>query len=157
VFDNIGGRIFLEQPARKDAAPALGLGRPWRALIDQKLHERALVGIGFPWRGLFTGAQADNDLAEPDCLAGLQFDIARLAVALVEKTEHRHALRHRCANLLALGRDDLVIGRLRLARFFGGKWLLLAATKHVASGKRKRDRGQQQQPGPHAASGLHAS
>jgi hypothetical protein len=157
VFDDIGRRIFLEQPARENRTPAFCIRRAGRPFVDEQLHERALVGVSFPRRGFLAGAQADDDFAEADGFARFQLDIAGLAVALVQEAEHSNAFRHRRTDLFSLGRYNFVIGRLGLARLFRRKFGFVAATQHVASTQR-RQKWQQQQAARqlHAASGLHA-
>jgi hypothetical protein len=158
MLDYIRGGIFLEQPTGENAAPAFGLGRTGRAFIDQQLDESALVGIVFPRCGFLARPQSNNDLAEADRFTGFQFDIAGLAIAFVEQTQDRDAFGHRRSECIALARNDLVIGRLCLARFFRGEFVFLVAAQHIACAQRCQQ-GQQQQAACqfHAASGLHAS
>ncbi|AHE53071.1 hypothetical protein NX02_06705 [Sphingomonas sanxanigenens DSM 19645 = NX02] len=63
--------------------------------MDVELDEGAGQLLGLPRRGLLARAQADHRIADPHCLARLELDLARQAVALVEEADHRLALRHR--------------------------------------------------------------
>lgn len=65
--------------------------------VDVELDERAGQRVLLPRRGLFAGAQADDDIAQPHRLAGAQRHFAALAITLVEQAHHRHALGHRRA------------------------------------------------------------
>jgi len=67
------------------------------------LHERAGQVLLFPRRGALAGAQADDHVADAHRLAGLQRHVARLAVALVEQTEHGAPLRHRRRAIRRIG------------------------------------------------------
>jgi hypothetical protein len=155
MFEHIGRRIFLEQPAGKDPAPAFAVIGPRRALVNRHADKSALIGIGFPRGGAFTGADEQRHFAKANRFAGFQFKIAGLAVAFVEQANHRDPLCHWRAGLVvyrrsrASGRSFVFCSRALLGR--------LIASLLVASGKRQR-RGQQQgQPlCHHAASGLHA-
>jgi hypothetical protein len=88
-LDDVERRTFLVQPARKGPLPG-----PVE-LLDVELDERTGIMVLLPWRGLFAGAQADNHIPDPRCLAGLERHLAGSAVPLVEQADHRDALRHR--------------------------------------------------------------
>jgi len=89
VLDHIQAWTFLVKPAGKRPGPFA------TALLDIKLNKSTGIALLLPRRGLFTGAQADDDIADPHCLPWLQGQIARCAIALVEQADHRHALCHR--------------------------------------------------------------
>jgi len=89
MFDDIALGSFLEQPARKDARHlAFAIG-------DENAHERPGFGRRFPRRRGFAGAQLNDDVADAARLSGLEFEIPRQSVALVEQAEHRNPLCHR--------------------------------------------------------------
>jgi len=89
VLHHVQARPFLEQPAGEDAPP-LRIG-----LANVHLHEGAGILLGFPGRGALAGAQADDHVADARRLAGLEVDVLRRAVALVEDAEHRLTVLHR--------------------------------------------------------------
>jgi hypothetical protein len=72
--------------------------------------------VSFPGRGLVAGAQAHDHIADPHRLAGLQLELAGLAIALVEQAEHRDAVLHRrrrgVVHRLAVAPDGDHVGRL---------------------------------------------
>jgi hypothetical protein len=58
------------------------------------LDESACQLLYFPGRGGFTGAEADDNIADAHGLPGFQRQVARDAVALVEEAKDRDPLRH---------------------------------------------------------------
>jgi hypothetical protein len=89
VLDDVERRPLVEQPPREHAPPApVGLDH-----ID--LDEGAGILLDFPRRGLLARLQPHDDVADPCRLAGLEPDLARIAVALVEQAEHGDAVAHR--------------------------------------------------------------
>jgi len=158
VLDNVQRRPFLVEPARKDPLPALV------ELRDIELHKGAGIMFLLPGRGLLAGAQADDHIADPRRLAGLERDIAGDAVALVEQAEHRDALRHRGCTLRRIdagrqiNRDDIGRGRLLIERGMRG-WLGAGRFALLAAGagrEQRRDRRATHQSPDHA-SGTQAS
>ncbi|KTT69671.1 hypothetical protein NS334_14265 [Sphingomonas endophytica] len=85
-----------------------------------QLHEGAGQRFRLPRRGPFAGAQPDDRIVDPHRLSGLQRDVARDAVALVEQPDDRDALRHR--------------GRSGVDR------TVLAVDTHLVAGQRARGR-----------------
>ncbi|KQS49227.1 hypothetical protein ASG20_09280 [Sphingomonas sp. Leaf198] len=61
----------------------------------QHLDERAGQLLLLPRRGLFAGAQPQHHIAHPRRLTGLQRNVVRFAISLVQDADHRNALRHR--------------------------------------------------------------
>jgi len=112
------------------------------------LDESASQLLGLPGRGRLAGAQPDDHIL-PSCrLAGMQRNILDDAVALVEDSDDRHALRHRRDAALAIRRRGGLPG--------GRQWGIGFRLALTASGERKRD--QQWCPKrPHAYSGIQGS
>jgi hypothetical protein len=154
VLGNIGGRIFFEQPARKNLRPAFGIIGARRTLAYDHLHKGAFILIGFPRRGALTGTDAQHHLAKAHRFAGLQLKIAGLAVAFVKQADHRHPLGHWRARLFTHLSDRSISagGSLRLNLGFGF-WHLAAASRQQ---QRRADHQAGEEPF-HARSGLHAS
>jgi hypothetical protein len=71
-----------------------------------ELDEGARQLLYLPGRAGLAGAQADDDVADPHRLAGLERQIAGEAVALVEQAQNRDPLRHR-SRARHLGGDGL--------------------------------------------------
>jgi hypothetical protein len=63
--------------------------------MNIELHERAGQRVLLPWRGFLAGAQANDGVADPHCLAGAKRQFAAFAVALVEQADNGDPLRHR--------------------------------------------------------------
>lgn len=55
--------------------------------------------LGFPRSGLFAGAQPDDNLADPNRLAGLQRQITTNAVSFVQKAQNGYTFLHWCRAL----------------------------------------------------------
>jgi hypothetical protein len=143
VFDDVERRAFLVQPAREDASPA-----PVGAL-DVELDERAGQPLDLPRRGRVAGAQADYGVLGADRLAWLEREIADNPVALVEKGDHRHPLRHR-GYPFGRGRRHRHIDCHRLAR-------LGFVRTTVAGGSGEAERSKSKKTGAdHAWSGRQA-
>lgn len=82
---------LLEQPAGKNASPL------FVRLFHLNLHKAAGEMFLLPWRGLLARLEPEHDLAKPRRFSGLQRNVTRHAIALVQQPKHRHALRHgRC-------------------------------------------------------------
>jgi hypothetical protein len=113
MLDDVERRRFLVQPAGEDALPAL-LG-----VAHVELDEGAGQRLDFPRRAGLAGAQPDDDVAHPHRLAGLQAEVARQAVALVEQAQHRDPLRHRRRPGGQGGHRLGNVDRARLARILG--------------------------------------
>jgi hypothetical protein len=156
MFQNIGSRVFLEQPARKNPAPAFGVIGPRGPLPHGHADKGALIGIGFPWRRPLARAHKQSDFTKTHRFAGFQLKIARLAIAFVEEADDRNALGHRRSGLFALNRGQISrrssFCRSSLSRFGGGFFGLLVTGSQ--SQRRAKQKGYTRSP--HAASGLHA-
>jgi hypothetical protein len=70
MFNDIGGRVFFEQPAGEHLTPAFGLHRSGWAFKQNELHKRALIGVGFPRGRPFASPQPHNHLAKTQRFAG---------------------------------------------------------------------------------------
>ena len=68
------------------------------------LDERAGQLFGLPRSGGIAGAQPDHGVADPHRLAGVERDIAGIAIALVQHAEHGDPLRHRRCALFGIAR-----------------------------------------------------
>jgi hypothetical protein len=156
MFQNIGCRIFLKQPARKNPAPAFGVIGPRRPLPHSHADKGALIGIGFPRCCPFARAHKQSDFAETHRFARFQFEIARVAIAFVKQADDGHALGHRRSGLFALNRGQISrrgsFCRSSLGRF--GGWLFGLLVTGSQSQRRAKQKGYTRSP--HAASGLHA-
>ena len=141
MLDDVERRTFPVNPAREYPVPVLV-----RAL-DVDLDEGAGQFFALPRRRRLAGAQADDDVLDPDRLAGLQRQVANDAVALVEQAQHGDPLGHRRDPRLIGGgarhgdRDGIAFARL-----------LEAA---VAAGQR-REQGQCNRAPGHVWSGVQA-
>jgi len=155
VLDHVEAGRVLEQPAGKHAAPLeprVGV----RPLVDEHLDEGAGFGRLFPRRGAFARRQAQDDVTHALRFARLQLDVAADGVALVEQSEHRDALGHRRADLVAGDRGrggsaGQLLGNLGLFRLGLG----CAARARRQRKRQQREGGRTREP-PHA-SGVHAS
>jgi hypothetical protein len=141
VLDDVQRRRLLVNPAGEDPLPA------FVGALDIELDKGARQLLGFPrCRGL-AGAQPDNRVLDPHRPAGTQNDVADDPVALVEKTEHRHALCHG-------GDAGQIVRGLRQA---DGACRRLAALLGVALAARGGKQGQRQDyrcGNAHAQSGI---
>jgi hypothetical protein len=121
------------------------------------LDEGAGEPLRLPRSRRLAGAQPDDGVADPDRLAGLQRQVLRQAVALVEEAQHRDALAHR-RRTGDLGRHSLRhVDRLGSAI---AAHAALAAAALAAAGERKHGReGEDERPrrAPHPCSGVQAS
>jgi hypothetical protein len=149
MLDDVERRRLLVEPAREDAVEgALGIG-------DVQLDESAGQLLNLPGRGGLAGAEANDDVADAQRLAGLQRQIALDAVALVEEADDGDALVHR-RRPRSLGGDglrdvDRLRGFARLALPFG-------RALGTAGGHRRERREEQDGGGAaHASSGVQAS
>jgi hypothetical protein len=133
------------------------------------LGKRAGQLLLFPGRGLFAGAQADDDVADPGRLTRFQLYLAAFAVALVEQSQHRDAFCHRRATGRQrgpLGRDGF--DRRGIASIDGGQDLMrlrrLARGGRVERAKAEKPRNPEHhhqnaggEPAPIHPSGVQAS
>jgi hypothetical protein len=113
------------------------------------LDERAGKLLRLVGRGRFARAQAHDDVLPPYRLARAQGDVLDDAVALVEDSEDRDALRH--------GRDPALPGRRcrRIYRCTRRRRILLLL---AAAARGQRQRNQQRcRKSLHAYSGIHGS
>lgn len=157
MLDDVALGPFLEQPARKGPPPFLVIAQ------HIELDERPGFGRFLPWRRGFTGAQADNGVADAQRLARLHRQVAGDTVALVEDAQHRHPLRHRRSGQgsalpaiggktgIALHLDRPLVG-LRI-----GRRQVAVAGRKQQQGRQGRSRQQACLPQNHDASGLQAS
>ena len=142
MLNDVERRGFLVKPTRKSPLPL-----PVRAL-DIKLDESAGELLGLPRGGHLTGAKPDNHILPTRRLTGMESDILDDPVALVEDSEHRDALRHRCdPSLSRAGRPDFPGS--------GSRGVLLLRTL-AARGERERDQ-QQSSGSAHDYSGIQGS
>jgi hypothetical protein len=149
MLDDVERGRFLVEPAREDAPELLAPG-----FAHVELDEGAGQLLHFPGRARLAGAQTDDHVADPYRLARPQGQVARNAVALVEQSQHRDALRHRggAGRLASHGlRDVDGVG----LRFRGVLPVLLlgAAGPAGAKGEQRRQRQDLGRPG-HAQSGV---
>jgi hypothetical protein len=79
MFDHVEGRRFLVEPAGEDPVPVA------LRVADVELDEGAGQRLHLPRRARLAGAQANDRIPDSDRLAGLESEIAREAVALVEE------------------------------------------------------------------------
>jgi hypothetical protein len=126
------------------------------ALADVDLHEGAGFLRQFPRRSALAGGQADDHRADLAAFTGLESDVFRDIVALVEQAERRHPLRHR--GRAAVIRLSLEVrcrcGRAPLVEQDAGR---LRHTAAVTGGKaRSADQKRTKAGKPHAASQLSA-
>jgi hypothetical protein len=113
------------------------------------LDERAGELLGLPWRRRLASTKPNDHVFPADRLARVQGDVLDDAVALVEDSEDRDALRHgRNSALPIRGRSDL------RSRGCGRILLLLRAL--AAGGERKRNQQWCSKPS-HAYSGIQGS
>jgi hypothetical protein len=116
-------------------------------LLDIHVDESAGQLLLLPRRGRFACAQTHDDVLPPGRLTRVERDILDDAVALVEDSNHRDALRHWRDSAFAIsGRGDLPTGRRSRVP------LGALATR----GKRERDQQRCGSPG-HAYSGIQGS
>jgi hypothetical protein len=88
VLDRVERGRLLVEPAGEGPAEAAV------SLAHVELDEGAGQHLLLPRRRRLAGAQADDDVADPHGMAGLELDVARDAVALVEQPQHSHPIRH---------------------------------------------------------------
>jgi hypothetical protein len=161
VLDDVEGWPLLVEPAGEDAPPAIV------DLLHVYLEKSASQLVGLPRSSPVAGAQAHDQVSAAAGLAGLELELARHAVALVEQSEHRHALVHRSRGGLerthvgadrnyvgaarrspgAAGGDDEVVGTIVAGP---------AAAAACPEGEQQRRRRCSCGAAPHA-SGVHAS
>jgi hypothetical protein len=141
MLDDVERRAFLVDPAGEHPVPILV------GALDVDLDEGAGQLLQLPRRRRLASAQANDDVFHPDCLAGLQGDVADDAVALVEQPEDRHPLGHR--------RDAGQIGGR--ARHFDGDGIALGRLVGAAVAAGQRDTaGEEERGAPHPWSGVQA-
>ena len=158
MLDHIERGRVAEQPAREHLAPRQLVANRG-ALLDEHLDECAGFGRVFPRRGLLARRQLDDDVVDPQRLAGLELEIPGQVVARVEQTYGGDAFGERGHALLIdhPGRARRLC-RTRLAHF-GRKLRLLLAPGQGQREQRQRKgakarlshRGRAQSPGVHAS------
>jgi hypothetical protein len=148
VLDHIQRRGFPKQPAGENPLPLILAGPVRGALVDQKLDKGTLFRRQFPGSGFLAGPQTDYRAADPNRLAGAKLQIARQAVALVEKAERGHAFGHRCADLLGHRCDEITVSCSNLG-FFGGlagrMFINIVVTEPATAGQQQRGRQYREQ------------
>jgi len=151
VLDDVERRRFLVEPAGEDP-----LEPPLR-IAHVELDEGAGEFLHLPRRAGLAGAEANDDVADPDRLARFELDVARDAIALVEEPEHRDPLRHRSRPRRHRGHGLGDVDRLRLGLV--GEILLILAPARPAGGKAedKGDRGGSSGSRFHPSPGVQAS
>jgi len=118
--------------------------------LHHDLDESTGLGRLLPWRGALAGRETHDDVADAALLAGLELDVTRDVVALVEQAEHRDPLGHRRAD--AARRGDGRGGAQLLGNV--GRFGFLLRRLVVAGGKQdEHGCGRKQSH----ASGVHAS
>jgi hypothetical protein len=122
-------------------------------IADEDLDEGAGQLLRLPRRRRLAGAQPDDDVLHPERLARLHDEVAREAVALVQKADHRHAVLHR-SRARGLGDDGLrdVDDRRLAPALPAGRPLLAGAQRGEARRDRRETAG-----ASHALSGVQAS
>jgi hypothetical protein len=141
MLDDVERRAFLIDPAREHPVPVLV------GALDVDLDEGAGQFLQLPRRRRLAGAQANDDVLDPDRLAGLQGDVADDAVALVEQAEDRDPLGHR--------RDAGLVPRR--ARHLDGDGIALRRLVGAAVAACQRDTAGEEERGPsHPWSGVQA-
>jgi hypothetical protein len=122
-----------------------------------ELDEGAGQLLHLPGRAGFAGAEANDDVAHPNRLPGLQLDVPRDAVALVEEPQHRDALRHRGGAGRDRGHRLRNVDRLRLGLV--GAVPLIAFPAASAGGKAEEagERGGSSGSRFHPSPGVQAS
>jgi len=119
------------------------------------LNKGTFIGVIFPWRCFLAGTQSYDNFAKANGFAGLEFNVARLSVALVQQAQNGNTFGHGCAKGIIRTSNNTVCGCLGFAGFFRCQLFFV-------SGSARRERCQQRQqhqavPANHDASGLHAS
>jgi hypothetical protein len=132
VFDDIEAGRFLEQPAGEHASV---LRLP--TFTDVDLHKGAGFLRQFPRRGALARGQADDHRANLAGFTGLQLDLLRDIVALVEQAQHRDTLRKRGRAVILGGRGGAA-GRRRGRRLVERHRDGLRLSRAITSGQRKR-------------------
>jgi len=150
VLDDVERRRFLVEPARKDPVET-----PVR-IADVELDEGPGQPLHLPRRGRLAGPQPNHHVADPFCLARLHLEVARDAVALVEKPDHGDPLRHwrRSRSHGGDGLVDVDGARLGLGLLVAGALLPVAALERDQAGKGEPDSAAKRQL--HSCPGVHA-
>ena len=141
MLDDIQRRRLLVEPAREDPPPALV------GLFDVELDERPGERRTFPRRSRFACAQADDDVADAQGLAGLHGQVADDAVALVEQADHCDALGHR-------GLADIL--QYRSVTRIDHRAAFVGLGRAVTAREQHRDGGDRQAGATHGYCGVHA-
>ena len=126
MLDRVERRSLLVEPAREDPLE-LAL-----RIADVELDEGAGQLLRLPGRGRLAGAEPHDGVADPHRLAGPELEIARDAVALVEKADDRDPLRHRRG---AGGDRGHRLGNVDRPRLLIGRLLALVLGPTIAAGE----------------------
>jgi hypothetical protein len=149
VLDDVEPRRFLVEPTGKyPLEAALGVA-------DVELDEGAGQLLDLPGRGRLAGAQPYDDVADPHRLSRAQGEFARQAVALVEETDHRHPLGHRCRPWRQPGHGLRDVDRVGFGRRIA-LLILLARALRRAGAERQRNQGETWKRPAHDQSGVQA-
>jgi len=110
-------------------------------LLHDDLDEGAGLGRLLPRGRTLARRQPHDDIADAALLAGLQLDLARDIVALVEQAEHRDSLGHRRADPVACRDHRRIAGQLLgdLGRLGLGLRRLVGAGAEKQEGRRDRE------------------
>jgi hypothetical protein len=82
------------------------------------LNKGTFIGVIFPRRCFLTGTQSYDDFAKANGLAGLEFNVARLSIALVQQAQHGNTFGHGCAKGIIRTPNNPVCGCLGFDGFF---------------------------------------
>lgn len=157
------GRVF-EHPTGKHALPTQRCIFA-RSLIHQNLDECASFRRLFPRRRAFASGELDDDIANPLGLTGLEQQILRQIVALVQHADGRNPIRHRRPDIR---RNGLRFSGQLPSQFLGqfsfvllGRLIRLLRTgrEHPRSNDQRQKRSLRRRPEPPhpQASGAQAS
>jgi hypothetical protein len=154
MLHDVPVRAVPEQPAGEGPVPFLVTG-----FLHVQLDEGACFLRIFPRSGLLAGAQPHNGRTDAQRLPGLQGEIFRQTVALIEKPDDGNALCHRRAQQRPARVDGLA--RLDHRRFgLAGRIVALAGlttTGAKGCGHQYGDARSGHFAPNHWASGVHAS
>mgnify|MGYP006871972797 CR=1 FL=1 len=128
------------------------------AFLDKDLDESAGLRWAFPWEAALASGQLDRHIADPLGLPGLEDDILREIVALVEQAQCGNPILYRGAVFVL----DHLAGSSLSGHFAGNLGRFGIGSFAAATGRQREGREQRQQDGKelagaHQASGDQAS